>query len=124
MRLWNYAVKKIHGEKRSRDFLVEKPYVKRLEINRLFDVLEYGDLWKVTCKEDRVSTVCGAFYILYLRNIHRSLLIDAGFVRHEKEIKEVFKGFGEEFGVGLEGVIAVLCTHLHADHVGNPDSSP
>lgn len=104
--------------------MVEIPDVERVEINRLFDVLKYGDLWKVICKEDRVSTVCGAFYILYLRNIQKALLIDAGFIRHEREIREVFKGFEEEFGVGLEGVIAVLCTHLHADHLGNPEMFP
>jgi glyoxylase-like metal-dependent hydrolase (beta-lactamase superfamily II) len=98
--------------------------MERLVINGLFDVEKYGDLWKVICREDRISTICGAFSILYLRNIHRSLLIDAGFIRHEKEMRQVFERFGQEFGVGLEGVIAVLCTHLHADHLGNPEIFP
>jgi glyoxylase-like metal-dependent hydrolase (beta-lactamase superfamily II) len=98
--------------------------MERLVINALFDVQKYGDLWKVICREDRISTICGAFYILYLRNIHRSLLIDAGFIRHEKEMRQVFERFQQELGVGLEGVIAVLCTHVHADHFGNPEIFP
>jgi len=101
-----------------------QPAVDRLEINRLFYAEKYGDLWKVICREDRISTICGAFYVLYLRNIHRVLLIDAGFVRHDREIREVFKAFRDDLGVGLEGVIAVLCTHLHADHLGNPELFP
>jgi glyoxylase-like metal-dependent hydrolase (beta-lactamase superfamily II) len=117
-------MKNVHGEKGPHDFLAEKTDIERVKINDLFDVTKYGDLWEVTCREDRVSTVCGAFYILYLRNMHRSLLIDAGFVRHEKDIRQVFDRFGEELGVGLDGVIAVLCTHLHADHVGNPEMFP
>lgn len=116
--------KKLPLDKKPQVLLVEKPDIERLKIDELFVVEKYGDLWKVICKEDKISTICASFYILYLRNIHKSLLIDAGFIRHEKEIKRVFRRFQEELGVGLEGVIAVLCTHLHADHLGNPEIFP
>lgn len=118
------TAKNVNPEKNREMLPAEKPHVHRFEINRLFDVEKYGDLWKVICKGDKISTICGTFHILYLRNIHRSLLIDAGFVRHQEEIEQVFKRFQEEFGIGLEGVIAVLCTHLHADHFGNPEIFP
>jgi len=124
LRLWKFGGKRPRAEKGPGDSDHKGRDGQRVEINRLFEVVRYGDLWEVLCKEDRVSTLCGAFYILYLRNIHRILLIDAGFIRHATEITEVFGGFEEQFGVGLEGVIAVLCTHLHADHLGNPEWFP
>jgi glyoxylase-like metal-dependent hydrolase (beta-lactamase superfamily II) len=89
-----------------------------------FYIEKYNDLWVVRCKEDKETTIFGTFGMLYLPELRKALQIDAGFIRNEDKILEVRNEFRKEFHLGLEDFVAVLCTHFHADHFGNPETLP